>query len=54
MNSFLVGRLEGKGPLERPRHRWYDKIKMVLQEVGWRWACTGSFWVGIGTGGKLL
>ena len=21
--------------LERPRHRWEDKIKMDLQEVGW-------------------
>jgi hypothetical protein len=32
---ILVGRLEGKRPLERPRHRWEDNIKMDLQEVGW-------------------
>jgi hypothetical protein len=31
----LVGRPEGKSPLERPRHRWKDNIKMALQEVGW-------------------
>ena len=30
----LVGKLEGKGPLGRPRRRWEDNIKMVLQEVG--------------------
>jgi hypothetical protein len=30
----LVGKPEGKRPLERPRHRWEDNIKMDLQEVG--------------------
>jgi hypothetical protein len=30
----LVGRLEGKRPLRRPRRRWEDNIKMALQEVG--------------------
>ena len=30
----LVGKLEGKRPLVRPRHRWEDNIKMYLQEVG--------------------
>jgi len=30
----LLGKLEGKGPLGRPRRRWEDNIKMVLQEVG--------------------
>jgi hypothetical protein len=30
----LVGKPEGKKPLERPRHRWEDNIKMDLQEVG--------------------
>jgi hypothetical protein len=29
----LVGRPEG--PLERPRRRWEDNIKMGLQEVWW-------------------
>jgi len=30
----LVGKPEGKRPRGRPRHRWDDKIKMDLQEVG--------------------
>ena len=29
----LLGKPEGKKPLERPRHRWEDNIKMDLQEV---------------------
>jgi hypothetical protein len=32
---ILVGRLEGRRPLGRPRRRWEDNIKMDLQEVGW-------------------
>jgi hypothetical protein len=30
----LVGKTEGKRPLERPRHRWEDGIKMDLREPG--------------------
>jgi hypothetical protein len=30
----LVGKLEGRRPLWRPRRRWKDNIKMDLQEVG--------------------
>jgi len=30
----LVGKPEGKKPLERPRRRWEDNIKMNLQNVG--------------------
>ena len=30
----LVGKLEGKRPLGRPRRRWEDNIKMDFQEVG--------------------
>jgi hypothetical protein len=26
---------EGKRPLERPRRRWVDNIRMDLGEVGW-------------------
>jgi len=37
----LVGNPEGKRPLERPRHRWEDSIKMDLQEVG----CGGMDWI---------
>jgi hypothetical protein len=32
---ILVGRLEGRRPLGRPRCRWEDNIKMYLQEVVW-------------------
>jgi hypothetical protein len=30
----LVGKLEGKRPLGRPRRRWEDNIKMDLKKVG--------------------
>jgi hypothetical protein len=36
MNRVLVGKPEGKRPLQRPRHRWEENIKMDLQEVGSR------------------
>jgi hypothetical protein len=32
---ILVGRLEGKRPLGRPRRRWEDNIRMDLREIGW-------------------
>jgi hypothetical protein len=31
----LVGKPEGRRPLERPKHRWEDNIKVGLREVGW-------------------
>jgi hypothetical protein len=31
----LVGKAEGKRPLERSRHGWEDRIKMDLREIGW-------------------
>jgi hypothetical protein len=31
----LVGKPEGKRPLERPRGRWEDGINMELREIGW-------------------
>jgi hypothetical protein len=39
----LVGKPERKRPLGRPRRRWEDNIKMVLQEVG----CGGMDWIGL-------
>jgi hypothetical protein len=40
----------GKRPLDRPRHRWVDNIKMDLVDVGW-----GDVdWLRIGTDGELL
>jgi hypothetical protein len=35
MYSVLVGKPEGKRPLERPRRRWEDGIKMHLRETVW-------------------
>ena len=37
----LVEKPEGKRPLEWPRHRWMDNIKMDLQEVG----CGVTDWI---------
>jgi hypothetical protein len=31
----IQGKPEGKRPLERPRHRWEDGIRMDLRETGW-------------------
>jgi hypothetical protein len=39
--GILVGKLEGKRPLGRPRRRWMDNIKMELIEVG----CGGMDWI---------
>jgi len=49
----LVGKLEGRRTLGRPRRRWEDNIRMDLQEMGWR-AWTGLIWLRIGKGGGLL
>jgi hypothetical protein len=32
---ILVGKPEGERPLERPRGRWTDSIKIVLGETEW-------------------
>jgi hypothetical protein len=32
---ILVGKIEGKRPLGRPRRRWLDNITMDLGEIGW-------------------
>jgi len=39
--KILVGKPEGKRPLERPRLRWEDNINVDLQEVG----CGGMDWI---------
>jgi hypothetical protein len=31
----LTRKPEGKIPLDRPKRRWVDKIKMDLREIGW-------------------
>jgi hypothetical protein len=38
---ILVGKLEGKRSLGRPRRRWEDNIKMDLREIGW----SGMDWI---------
>jgi hypothetical protein len=37
---ILLGKPEGNGPLERPRRRWVDSIKIDLREIG----CEGMDW----------
>jgi hypothetical protein len=32
---ILMGKPEGKRPLERPKRRWVDNIKMDFREIGW-------------------
>jgi hypothetical protein len=39
----LVGRPEGKRPLERPRRRWEDNIRMDLRVIG----IYGVNWIGL-------
>ena len=39
----LVGKLEGRKPLGRPRRRWVDNTGMDLQEVG----CGYMDWIGL-------
>jgi hypothetical protein len=49
----LVRRLEGKRPLERPRRRWEDNIKMDLGEIRID-GRNGFGWFRIGSSGGLL
>jgi hypothetical protein len=41
----LVGKLEGKRSMGKPRHRWEDNIRMVFQE----WDV--GVWTGLGCSG---
>jgi hypothetical protein len=38
-----VGKPKGKRPLERPRCKWIDNIKMDLREIEW----SGIYWIGL-------
>ena len=49
----LVGKPDGRRPLERPRRRWEDNINMGLREMV-RGSWTGSILLRIGSCGVLL
>jgi hypothetical protein len=50
---LLVGKPEGKRPLERPRRRWIDNINMNLLEIGLS-VVDWLVWLRIGTVGEFL
>jgi hypothetical protein len=50
----LMGNPERKRPLERPRRRWENGIKMDLREIGWGVVWSGFTWLRIGIVGGLL
>jgi hypothetical protein len=49
----LVGKREGRNPHGRPKRRWDDNIKGILEKLIWEVA-TGLIRLRIGTGGGLL
>jgi hypothetical protein len=53
MYIILVGKPEGKSPLERRRHRWEDGTKMDLRYIGWG-VWSGFTWLRIVIVGGLL
>jgi hypothetical protein len=53
LQGFKVGRPEGKRPLERPRRKWEDNIKLDRREIG-SMGRTAFGWLRIGSSGGLL
>jgi hypothetical protein len=51
---ILMGRREGKRPLERSWRKWEGGIKMDLTEIGWGGVWRGFTWLRIGIVGGLL
>jgi hypothetical protein len=49
----LVGKPEGKRPLQRPKCKQKNELKMDLSETGWG-VWSGFTWLRIGTVGGLL
>jgi hypothetical protein len=45
---IVVGKCEGKGPLQISRRRWENDIKMELKEIG----CEGVNWVHLAQDGE--
>ena len=53
VHKVLVGKPEGKRPLESPRRRWEDNIKWIFRK--WEGVVgTGWSWLRLGTGGGHL
>jgi hypothetical protein len=55
MQKVLVGKLEGKKPLGRPRRRWEFVLGMnlIVREISWGiWS--GFSWLRMGIRGRLL
>jgi hypothetical protein len=52
--NVLVGKPEGKRPLERPRRRWEDGIGIWILGRMTEEVWSGSSWLRIGTGDGLL
>jgi hypothetical protein len=50
---ILVGKPNGKGPLGRPRRKWVDNTKCILERYNGV-VRTGSIWLRIGKSGELL
>jgi hypothetical protein len=51
----LVGKHEGRRPLERRRRRWEDGIKMDIRDICWRGRVWSGFsWLRIGIVNGLL
>jgi hypothetical protein len=50
--DILEGNSVGKAPLERPRHRRQESIRIYLQQVVMR--LTGSVWIRRETNGGFL
>jgi hypothetical protein len=53
VQRVLVAKPEGKRPVEKPRRRWENGLKMDLRETGWG-VWSGFTWLRIGTVGGLL
>jgi hypothetical protein len=53
MYRFLVGKLERKRTLVRPRRRWDDGIKVDIREIVWG-VWSGFTWLRIWIVGGLL
>jgi len=51
--KVTMWRTDGNRQLGRTRRRWEDNIKMGFHEIVWG-GWTGSIWLRMGTGGRLL